>query len=78
MRQEVIPHHIQRNGRHAAGLRAKPVARCFDFRQIIGHDIDAPVHKNTVDNVGRVVRLGIAANEICQKIAGQGTVGEMG
>jgi hypothetical protein len=36
------------------------------------------VHKNAVDNVGREVRLGIAANEIGQKIAGQGTVGEMG
>ena len=76
-RQEVVPHHIERDRRNAARFRAKPRFRFRHLGQIISDDINAAVHKNPVDNLGRIRFSGVAAHEIGQQIAGKGAVSEV-
>ena len=71
-------HVVEGDGGDAAGLRAKPLPRLFDFRQVVSHHVNPPMHKDAVDDLRRIVALRVAAHEVGHQVAGQRTVGEMG
>lgn len=73
----MVPHHIQRDRRNAARLRAEPRFGFRDLGQVIGDDINAAVHKDAVDNLRGIVFCRVTAHEIGQQIAGKGAVSEV-
>jgi hypothetical protein len=73
----MIPHNVQRNRCHAARFGAEPGFRFFNFGQIVGQNINPPVHKNPLNDVCGVILGGIAAYEIGKQIAGKGAVSEV-
>ncbi|CEL86843.1 hypothetical protein KVR801_360145 [Klebsiella variicola] len=78
LRQEMIPHDIEGDGGDATGLRAKPLPRLFDFRQVVSHHVNPAMHIDAVDDLRRIVALRVAAHKIGHQVAGQRAVGEMG
>ena len=73
----MIPHHIQRNRSYPPRLGTEPLAGLFDLRQIVGHDVDAPVHMNAVNHRRWIILLGITADKIRQQIPRQGAVSQV-
>ncbi|MNR54097.1 hypothetical protein D3C85_1742240 [compost metagenome] len=68
-RQEVIPHHVQRDGGHAPVLIREIRAAGLYLRQTVGQNIDAAVHHNAGHHGGIVLACGVAAHEVGQQIA---------
>ncbi len=74
----MIPHDVEGDRGDAAGLRAKPLPRLFDFRKVVSQHVNPPMHIDAVNNLRRIVALRVAAHKVGHQIAGQRTVGEMG
>lgn len=56
---------------------AEPLSRLTNFRQVVGHDVNTPMHINTLYHVRRIMRCRVTADKIGQKITGKRAVGKV-
>ena len=74
----MVPYHVEGYRGDAAGLGPEPAEGGPDLRQLISHHVNAAVHMDAGDHLGRVVLFRVTAHKVGQQIARQRAVGEVG